>query len=276
MNTYDLEFLVSSDPVTGATNISDDGSYFEVLLEQPFIIPNDAIMSYIKVNSATIWYNTYNIIPGVNDLIKVTYDDTINPPVNVTMTVDGGLYSVDALNDSVQRLLGENGFPRDLFSIIGDQSTQKTIIQFNYSGAQVDFTIALTFRDVLGFNSRLSPLAPSVDEDDYDTGDVVANFNTLEYYLLHSSLVSNGLRINNKYSQTIAQIQLTTAPNTQIAYAPLNPTKIINRSMIGRETQKMTFTLTNDKGERVNTRGESYSIRFTISYQMPYITVREG
>ena len=50
----EISMIVSSNPNNGATNISPDGSYFEVQLEDGLKIPKDALNVNIAVEEATV------------------------------------------------------------------------------------------------------------------------------------------------------------------------------------------------------------------------------
>ena len=51
--------------LAGADNVSSDGTSFEVTLQRPIIIPNDAVACEAGVISASIWNNSPNIGPDL-------------------------------------------------------------------------------------------------------------------------------------------------------------------------------------------------------------------
>lgn len=51
----------------------------------------------------------------------------------------------------------------------------------------------------------------------------VAEFNPVDYFLVHSSLCNDGIRINTTFSSVVAQIAIDKPPLFQILYAPLHP-----------------------------------------------------
>lgn len=51
---HDISMLVSSDPSAGATNISQDGSTFNIVLDEALSIPYNAINVTVEVEQSTV------------------------------------------------------------------------------------------------------------------------------------------------------------------------------------------------------------------------------
>lgn len=267
MTEYRVPFIFSSDSETGAINISNDGSSFEVELETPLIIPKTAKTCYVSVDRSTIWWNIFNIKAGINDQFKISYDDGINPLVTETLTINSGLYDIEHLNAAILFEIANVGtLPIDIIVLLPDTATQKSVFQFNYTGVQIDFTIANTFREILGFDSRLVPLAPSTITLQYEYSDNIASFNQIEYFLIHSDLVSRGIRINNSYNQTIEQVLIDVPPSSQIISTPFHPIFVPAPELIGETRKLLRFWLTDDKNNLVDTNNEIFSLRLVIHY----------
>ena len=62
----EINMLASSDPNTGAINVSEDGSRFEIQLEDAIQIPSQAVNTQISVEEASVWWVVPNIIEGKN------------------------------------------------------------------------------------------------------------------------------------------------------------------------------------------------------------------
>ena len=263
---YKLPFIFNSSPDSGASNISLDGSSFEVNLDRPIVIPRHAKNCYITVQNATAWWNIYNIVAGINDQIDVEYFDGFIT-VQQVLTIEAGLYDLDHLEEELKRELLANGYPSDLFVLIPDQATQKSVIQFNYSGVRLDMTIARNFAAILGFNQRLVPpiLTTGIQ---YEKSDNIANFNTIDYLLIHSDLVSRGIRINNQYRNVIAQLLIDVAPGSQIVSTPFNVPSIPANELIGEKRKNIRIYLTDQNSNPVNTQGELFSCRLVIHYSL--------
>lgn len=263
---YKLPAVFNSSVANGASNVSSNGSYFEVNLEQPMVIPREAKNVYLTVQAATVWWTVYNVT-SANNAIRVIYFDGFIT-VDQTFTIEQGLYDLEHLNSELSRELFNNNFPADLFLLQPDQTNGTVIIQFNYTGAQVDLTIANNFASLIGFNQRLVPAAQTTTAPQYERSDNQAAFNSIDYFLIHSDLVSRGLRVNNVYNQAIAQVLIDTPPGSQIVSRPDNPPEIPAQELAGEERKILRFWLTDQDNNRVNTQGETFSLRLVIHYTM--------
>ncbi len=259
----EISMVLDSSSEAGAVNKSADGSYFEIQLDNPLVIPQEAVSTTVSVEEAEVWWSIPNIITGTNDKLYVSHSG-----VSYTITIPQGLYDLSGLAQAINRELINNGAPSSppLFSFSPDEATQIVEIKLNYTTTTIDFTQADTFRSILGFDSAVIGTVSVAGET--ISANNVAGFNTINYFLLHTDLVQNGIRNNNKYSQTVAKVQIDTSPGSQIIYKPFNPARI-SEQMNGSSRTNIKVWLTDDKNNRVNTNGESYSLRLVISYQMP-------
>ena len=264
---YKLPFIFSSSAAAGAQNISQNGSSFEVNLDRPIIVPRHAKNCYITVQNATAWWNMFNVEAGVNDQLDVEYFDGVLT-VNISIFLESGLYDLEHLSTEIGRELVAGGVPQDLFILTPDQETQKSVIQFNYSGVQLNFNIARNFAALLGFNERLVPLGGQTTGVQFEKSDNVANFNTIDSLLIHSDLVSRGIRINDKYQNIIVQLLIDVAPGSQIIERPFNPPEIPADELIGEKRKNIRFYLTDQDSNPVNTQGEIFSCRLVIHYSI--------
>ena len=277
----EISLIVSSDPDAGAINVSQDGSQFEIQLDGEGIkIPKDAINVNVSVEESTVWWVIPNIIEGVNDTFYVFGDDDTLPapvPKLFTVVIPQGLYDLAGLNQALQaglealgaRTVGAGGEPLSLISLTADDATQKVRIRFNYTNSYVDFAPNNTMRDILGYNNiqygpypaaPLSILAPNT-----------AAFNQVNYFLVHSDLVNKGIRFNNSYNQTVAQVLINVAPGSQIVSTPFNPAKCNAQELAGSKRTNLRFWLTDDKQRNVNTNNEYFTARIVIHYMRPMI-----
>lgn len=275
MIEYALPYLVSSDTSIGAKNISPGGDRFDLFFERPIIIPKNAVNCYIVVESATVWWVVPNILTGINDTFLISHFDGVLT-VAYTVILPQGIYSLTDLDDAINRDLVNQGAPNSIITITGDNATQKSIIQINVLAPEtilIDFTPTNTFRDILGFNSQIIPATSGITSIFSDN---IANFNTIDYFLLHTDLVSRGLRINSDYNSTIAQVLINVQPGSQIISEPFNPPKIPSNELIGSRHSKATFWITDQSNQAINTNSEFFSMRFVIYYSLPEETVIHG
>ena len=68
MVPQEISLLLSSNPQAGATNVSSDGSYFEVHLEDGIKIPSEALACSLSCESAEVWWVVPNITSENNKL----------------------------------------------------------------------------------------------------------------------------------------------------------------------------------------------------------------
>ncbi len=257
----EISFIVSSDPLNGAINLTNDGSRFKVQFEDPLIIPREATNLSVSVEEAIIWWTSPNVISGVNSEFYLDDNGTTR---NVSLPT--GLYDLTGLNAALNREIVDAGGISGLVTLTADTSTQKIVLTVAAAQQTIDFTQSDTFRDILGFNSQ--SLTNGATSPKAWLADNVAKFNVINYYLIHSDIISSGLRYNNKYSQILKQVNIDVAPGSQIVSTDFNPPRIDEDNLIGSSRTRLAFWLTNDKNELVNTGGEYWSSRIVIRYQI--------
>lgn len=267
MTEWTAYFIASSDPLNGAVNISPDGSSFEHDFDIPLGIPLEATNVRVSVVEADIWWTVPNVITGQNDLMRIV-DTGTDSGVAATynLVLPQGLYDLAGLNQTVLRELSNAGAPVSpaLINISADDSTQKMEITTNYIGISIDFTIAQSVRDIMGFNSQV--LGPTVTKPLTFVADDVAQLNTVNYFRINSDIVDKGIRIGGKYSRTISKVLITETPGSQIKYVPFRPITSPAPNLRGSNRTNFRFFLTDDVGNSVNTAGDHWSAIISIQY----------
>jgi hypothetical protein len=276
----EMSLLVSSDPSQGASNVSKDGSSFEIQLEDPISIPKDAVNITTSVEEATVWWVVPNVITGQNDTFYIFGDRADGAPAELfTVIIQQGLYDLSGLNNSLQSGLEALGAKvldgttsKPLIQLAPDDATQKVLIRFNYSNVYVDFFPANTPRKILGFNAvQVGPFgATPINELAPNT----AEFNSVNYFLIASDLVQKGIRFNNRYNQIVSQVLINVSPGSQIISTPFNPAKVPSDELAGSRKNILRFRLTDDKLRPVNTNGEYFTARVVIRYLRPFVLER--
>lgn len=258
MIKYHLPIILSSSTGSGAINKSSDGSSFQVTLEKGLIIPTSAKYCWVVCQSAQIWNTSPNISDNNN---RVLYTD---PDVGtITIVIPQGLYDISLLNAEINRQIDEAGGMDDAFVIIANDATQKTIIKLKSIGSVVDFTTPQSINDLLGFDSVV---LTSTAEDELFDSQNVASFNNIDYFIIHTDLITHGIRINNKYSQSVAQVLISAPTGSLIVYQPQNPPEIPSNELIGNKKNIINVWLTDQDNKRVDTAKENYSMRLMIYY----------
>lgn len=274
---YVLTYSFDSNPNTGAVNRNALGSEFSVDLETPLIVPKEAENINVKVKNANVWFVTPNITLGINSKFSLTYN-----AINYTIDVPTGLYDVDTLSARIQTQLNiasAGVTPVDIIQLLPDIALNSVVIQINYYNVDIDFrdnTVPNNIRGILGFGSVLinGPVAGVLPT--YFEGAETARFNNTDYYLIKSSsLVTRGLSINSTYDGILARIDINVSVNSKIVYDPRQVPEIPAPELRGIDLSTLSFQLTNQLNELVDTRGENYNITFEIHYDLPVQNIIE-
>jgi hypothetical protein len=271
---HEINMLVTSDANQGAKNKTANGAQFEIQLEAAIKIPEEALNVTLSVQEATIWWSVPNIITGVNDklycIVPRGLDDLLTAYIVI---IPQGLYDLTALNNTVARELENLGAKLDgpLASIqfSPDNATQRVEIRMSYIGSEISFVQVDTFKALIGFDSQV--IGPTVIEPITFLAENTAAFNTVNYFLIHSDLVGKGIRFNNQYNQTIAQVLIDVLPGSQIVNSPRHPAKVDASDLRGTQRKRMKFWLTDDNDNQVNTNNENWTARISIKYMMPHV-----
>jgi hypothetical protein len=118
--------------------------------------------------------------------------------------------------------------------------------------------------ELLGFDKVLYQVNPSTTTT--LIGPITPTFNSFNYYLIQSNMVSNGLRINATYQNIIAKIRVTCSPNQQNIYDPMNPTVKLTPELAGDVRNQFTFTLLDSNLNYVDTKNEFWSATVRLTY----------
>ena len=258
MIKYHLPIILSSSEKSGALNKSIDGSSFQVSLEKGLIIPQEAKYCWLVCQAAEIWNTSPNIKTGIND--KLYISDGMGA---LLITIPQGLYDIPLLNAEIDRQMIANGRPPSSLIIIGNNATQKTFIEVLTVGTSVNFTQIDTIRDLLGFQSLI---LLSVVANEIFSGTEVAAFNNIDFFVIHTDLISHGLRENNRYTQAVAQVLIESPTGSQIIHEPDNPPEIPCNELIGSKKNIINVWLTDQDNNRIDTAGEDFSLRLVIYY----------
>lgn len=268
--TRKISLDVNSDPNFGAENLTANNARFEINLEQPISFPSGAFNTTVRVEEATVWNTVNNLSVGLNNNHIFITD---LPTGTIDVTIPNGNYSTPSLSAAIDREYVALGGTAGLVSLDEDFATQKVILIIDgtlagVGGAQVDFTPANTFRDLLGFTAILVPSAaqggPTIVLFE-QLGANQAAFNIIEYFKIHSD-IGQGIRSNNAWDQTIARINITSPPGSQVVSEPQNPAVSEANTWVGNPRTHMVFWLTDQANVEVDT-GEIWSARVVFEYQ---------
>lgn len=265
MKRSNITLLIDSNPATGSQNLRNNGSTFDVVMVPNLKLPTDAENIYLEVKNATVWWSVPNVSANIgNNRFKITYN-----AVDYEFTIPDGLYSYSDLSLQIQvqvNNISAGVVPADVISLVVLNAENKIGIKFNYINTSVDFTIVNSVRGILGFNAEVVSSGGTVPV--VQVAQNIANFNTINYFLVSApTLLSSGLSFNSIYNSIIARIPINVPPNSQIQYDPRQTYKISANELAGINLSALTFNLTDDSGRFVDTRGEYWSVMFTIHYE---------
>jgi hypothetical protein len=259
-------FVSSNDTLSSNTTTSADGSKTTIKLNEPLKLPENASNIMLEVQSATVWWTILNIEQGVNDVFNISTLNTSDVLTNYNLVIPPGLYDLTNLQSAIIRGLENAGAKDGGISFVPDSATNKVIIKLNYLNSFVDFTVPKSFREILGFNSQVITATTAPKSF---TGDNIAGFNTVNFFYLLSSLVDQGIQVNDVANAgVISRVLIDVPPGSQIVSQPFNPPKSKVRDDIYNGIQELTVQLVNDRLQPVNTNGEYFSLRILITYDI--------
>ena len=261
-----FSWLFSSNPALGAREISPSGSTFTTFLQEGFTIPPNSFGIEVGCVSASVWYNQPNVTEENNIFTFERNDGAI-----LTVTLPVGLYSFDELNRTLKNLLL---FTYNItnYSWSPVQSTQRVsevfIVTPNPSIIRTYWNLGSP-QNLLGFNLGRFTSNPVGTSGSY-VGDTTAKFNQIDFYLIKTSLLSKGIRVNNKYSGVIAQVGISGPAGSLIDFLPQNIQWTSAGELgNGSTVTNVTTILTDSNGKPVETFGESFSVNLIIRWKVP-------
>lgn len=260
-------FVISSDPQNGAFNRNSLGSYFEIKMDEPLTIPQDAKNINVNVEEMDVWFVTPNISGNLsNNLLYILGPDTNDIITQYTVTLPKGLYDLASIQSEIEHQLtqfGAKSVDGPLMVLNGNSSTNKVYLTLTYTNTSIDFTQPNTIRTVLGF---VSSILTSTSNLEVFIGSDIARLNNTNFYMLQSEMVTTGLRVNGQKGGIIAKVPIDVNPGSQVLYSPNHPPKIGIQHLAGSRKKKFRFSLLNSEGDLVDTNGEYFSFRLSIRY----------
>lgn len=276
----EISWFLSSNPALGAQNVSKNGSYFEIYLQEPFSLPSNCTNVTCELQSAVVWNSQFNITTGINDLFY--YSTTLIAGGGTTdhvVVLDAGNYDLTSLNLALQILMraatpdvapgGFNLGLRGAYAVIeliirpggtryisriqmGQPQDCSRIIGF------LPQDLLWTIPPVVGTGLFFfSDLAPAIKDGVRD-------------WFLSTTLVNRGIRINSTFNSVLATLNFADCPpGSQLLFEPPNPKPVftdLSGGTIGFVASYLTDVAT---GLPVNTNGEYWSFIAILRYEIP-------
>lgn len=265
-NEFNIVF--NSNPSLGALPIGTKGNKFSVRFDEPVSIPLQSQAPTIELVSSAVWNNSPNILTGVNDKLSIIISAT-----TTVITFPQGSYSVSDINTYVnEQLVAANPAWVNYVTISADATVGKVRVTSN-NIAFTDFIVTTDARHV-AFGTLIGWTADQAftAAGQYFTGADVAQINNVDNFLIHLSLVQNGIPINGVYSQVLAAVPITVDPGQLINYEPTNTIKIPAYNLRGATNTNFLAWITNQNNEDI-IMPDYWSFTTKISWLDSKITV---
>lgn len=266
--TKQHHFDVNSDPALGAENVTANGAQFTINLEQSILLDKGGFEATIAVEEATVWNTVNNVSEALGNNHMFITD---LPAGTIDVLIPDGNYSTSSLSESINRAYENLGGTPGIATLQEDFATQRVLLVIDGTlagagGAQVDFTQPNTCRVILGFDATLRPAAPTTLLVNILAPNT-AEFNIIEYFLIHWD-GGQGFSTNKTFQQTIARVNITARPGSQIVSQPFNPAKSEANGWIGERHNHLTFWLTDQTGTTLVDTGETWSARCVLEWKV--------
>jgi len=205
-------FITNSD----TTSTSLNGSKVTLSLNPPIILdPNKKY--YASAPEVDITYCFANIFTGKNDKFK--YSEMKNGVLtSFTHTFSQGLYTVDAIQQEINRCTQSDIQNNYLFVLEPDTSTSHIFIHFMTTTCRIDCTGNDNMMQILGYDSSSGILGPVLHFNDYYEG-MNASLNNVQNILVLASFVSGSYQ-NGQSKNVLASVTPDVHPYSNILYRP--------------------------------------------------------
>lgn len=254
----------NSDPLSGSTNLSADGTQFSVTLNNPLRIPASCVSCKMGVVNASIWNTSPNIAAAYNNNI-FAYTIALTP---YSITIPDGLYSLSQLQSYLNSQFVERGQQSNQFLFIPNAPTSQVYIQYLNNTYGLNFT-GNTVGKILGFPLGVYPYSSTVGGILQPPAGYIAKFNRNNTYLVRTNFVNSGIPINSNAQGIIASIPIPSdSINNLIAYQPNQISWFDCSELISTAKSNFYFILSNEDLQPTPTNGESWNITVLIEYSI--------
>ena len=277
MYQHTVSWFLSSNPELGNVQTSAGGNLFTLSLSEPLSIPANASAVTCELLQAIVWNSTLNIIEGVNDVLNYAVNG-----IPTFVTCPEGNYDLHIMSETLSQLMFANvpSVPLGSFalSLKGPYCLiQNSILSLsNYIG-QIQMGLPRDISRALGFfpgNLTFSqPVLVGASEGFVSQQSPPLRDGAKEW-LLSSSLVARGVRINGRFDQVLAKISFeNTPPGSQLVFNPAQPNVVPSQLGPGSRVSQVTSWLTDAAtGLPVSTNSEYWSYIAVLKYDLPLYT----
>lgn len=246
---------------------STDGSNITVRCNPPLTFPPNGYNFKAYLVSFDFWYTFVNISSEKNN-DKFYFTNDAGDLDKYEITLDSGLYSLDALSSAIQYGVKSLGFAQDIISLTGDNSTGKVILNIK-TGYAVYFKSTSLLRNLLGFTSNQAvPNSGLAVSDMSQKGTNVAQFSDLSSILVHASFITRS-NFNGSESNVIAIAGPSVDVGDKQTYIPYNLIKVPCNNLKGSSLSEISFYITDQNNRALDTNSENWELSLMIEYTMP-------
>ena len=172
-----------------------------------------------------------------------------------TLTLSVGAYNIDDLNSQIQLGIAVNGDIATAITIIGNNINGTTVVNITNASYRVDFTVANSLRNILGFNSVILLAG-------YNNSPNQAQISTLNQILVNCSIIG-GSYLNNLEFPTIYSFPPKYAPYTLMLE---QPNKIVYLPLKSYSVNSIRIWITDQNGQLISLNNESVTVRLHFKY----------
>lgn len=260
--------VAASLPSAGASNISADGSSFDLELSPPMTFPKDAQVQ-IALSECSVWFNFPNLSAKRNNN-KLYYTDDNLLQFKYTITLDDGLYSLASINEAMNLAFIANGHPESLFEFKGVEANGYILLTKLANATAFKFSFgASSPHSELGFLGNTS-YPSSVSAALYNiVSPNQALLNAVTTVMVGCSLANSSSRVGRGLGNILASFSPGDAsPGQLISYKPNFAQWVDCNILSGSSVSRITFYLTDQTGLHgtISTNEEPFSLSLLIQW----------
>jgi hypothetical protein len=205
-----------------------------------------------QYEAALLSLDTYNSIPNIveekNNVFKY-----YNGEAWKTINLSTGAYELNAINNEIKRQIIANDDSDSAIDITADVSTLRSIVTIDNLKYKVDFGVPNSIGSVLGFETVIG--------HGYNVSPKIVDIIQVNSILVNIDIIM-GSYVNGSSSPAIYSFYPNVAPGYKIVERP-NPS-LIYYPISRQDISRMRVWLTDQKGNLVDFRGETITIRIHI------------
>ena len=205
-----------------------------------------------QYEAALLSLDTYNSIPNIIEG-KNSEFKYYNGEAWKTIILSTGAYELNAINNEIKRQIIANDDSESAIDITADVTTLKSIVSIDNPNYKVDFVIPNSIGSVLGFETLIG--------HGYNVSPKIVDIIQVNSILVNIDIIM-GSYVNGSSSPAIYSFYPNVAPGYKIVERP-NPS-LIYYPLSRHDISRMRVWLTDQKGDEVDFRGETITVRIHI------------